>query len=278
MNFKTFDINSNQIEDLLDNSDPESFCAILPVHLMGYPADMDNINRIAKKYDLVVFEDAAQAHGSKYKGRNTGTLSLIADYSFYIAHNIQVGEMGAVVTCDEKLNKLIKKIKANGRTCDCSICTRSKGYCPKNHLKQDPRFLHDMIGYNFKTMEFQAALGLVQLNSFDDIIKKRQQNVEYLNRNLSKYSKDFQFPVYSDDVSYLAYPIVINKDSKINREKFRESIASLGVESRPLFGSIPTQQPAYSEYYEYYKDKLTNADYLGNNAFYIRMPSISRKK
>ena len=153
--------------------------------------------------------------------------------------------------------------------CDCGICTRSKGFCPKSDLERDPRFLHDMLGYNFKTMEFQAALGLLQLDKFDEIIKNRQDNVEYLNKSLKKFESDFILPKFSKDYSYLAYPIIIQKTSKIKREYFRKKLSELGVESRPLFGSIPTQQPAYKDYYNSYIGKLPNADYLGDNAFYI---------
>lgn len=269
VNLQTFDVISDQIDELMSNSNPDEYCMILPVHLMGYPANMNHINEIAKKYDLVTFEDTAQAHGTKYNGKNTGTLSLLADYSFYIAHNIQVGEMGAVVTDDEKIYKNIKKIKANGRVCDCVVCTRSKGVCPKSDLERDPRFLHEFIGYNFKTMEFQAALGLIQLNKFDEIIQKRQSNVKFLNDKLSKYSDILLLPTYSDDYSYLAYPIVVKEQSPIKREAIRSGLLENKVESRPLFFSIPTQQPSFSEYKAQYEGKLPNADYLGDNAFYI---------
>jgi CDP-6-deoxy-D-xylo-4-hexulose-3-dehydrase len=79
----------------------------------------DTVNHIANKYDLFVFEDTAQAHGSKYKGKNTGNLSLLADYSFYIAHNIQVGEMGAIVTNDEKLYKKLISLRNHGIDKEC---------------------------------------------------------------------------------------------------------------------------------------------------------------
>lgn len=266
VNLETFDINVDQIEALLDGSNPDDYCMILPVHLMGYPCDMDSINQIANKYDLVVFEDTAQAHGSKYKGKNTGTLSFVADYSFYIAHNIQVGEMGAIVTDDEKLYKLVRQIKANGRMCDCAVCTRSKGVCPRP-FGSDPRFLHQFVGYNFKTMDFQAALGLVQLDNFSNIIQKRYENVKFLNDNLKKYEELFILPKLSKDFSYLAYPIVVQKNVKV--DFLREELTRRGIESRPLFGSIPTKQPAYQDYYEEYKDKLPVADYLSENSFYI---------
>ena len=264
----TFTLNLEQVEGLLKNN-KKDYCMILPVHLMGYVNDMDAINRLADKYDLVIFEDAAQAHGSKYKGKTAGSLSLLAEFSFYIAHNIQVGEMGALVTDDPTIRKLAKQLKANGRVCDCNVCRRGEGKCPYRNKNFDPRFTHEYIGYNFKTGEFQAALALCQLNKVEWIIQMRQANVKYLNDKLQKYSDIFQLPVYSEDVSYLAYPIVIKKPGKILREKIMQELENRGVEVRPIFGCIPTQQPAYSHLKDEYAGKLPNADYIGGNGFYI---------
>lgn len=269
-----FSILPEQIEKLLEESDnPDEYSIILPAHLMGYPCDMDRINAIAKKYNLFVFEDASEAHGSKYKNKIVGNLSTLASYSFYIAHNIQAGEMGAVVTNDIEISRLIKKIKANGRVCDCPICTRGLGYCKhedKNpNSDNDPRFLHDIIGYNFKTTEFPAALGLVQLKKVDVIIKKRQKNIKLLNEGLKKFSNILQLPIYSDDISYLAYPILIKDSSNTNRKNLRQKLEEKGIESRTFFPCIPTQQPAYNYLKEKYNNKLPNAEYLGENAFYI---------
>lgn len=264
----TFTLNVNQIEDLLRQGNPDEYSIILPVHLIGYPNDMDAINYLAEKYDLVVFEDSAQAHGSLYKGRKVGSMSLLSDYSFYIAHNIQVGEMGAIVTSDEKLKSLFKKIKANGRVCACPICTRSDGTCPFKEADFDPRFTHEYIGFNFKTTEFQAAIAIPQIKKIDAIIIARQKNVKYLNERLDKYSDILQLPAYSEDVSYLSYPIII-KDGKLNRKRVMERLGQMGVETRPLFGCIPTQQPAYSFLKSKYEHKLPNADLVGENGFYV---------
>src|SRR3972149_2689924 len=95
----TFCITPNNIKAHLEEvDDVAEYVMILPVHLMGYPCDMDKINKIAKDYGLLVFEDSAQAHGPIYNGKKTGSLSLLADFSFYIAHNIQAGELGAITT------------------------------------------------------------------------------------------------------------------------------------------------------------------------------------
>lgn len=272
---ETFGITPENIKKHLEEiNDIDNYSLILPVHLMGYPCDMDGINKIADKYGLQVFEDSAQAHGSIYKNKKTGTLSLLSIFSFYIAHNIQVGEMGAITTNDKEINRLVKKIKAHGRMCDCPICTRATGNCPKILAYKgeddfDPRFTHDIIGYNFKTMEFQAALGLAQLRRVDYIIKKRQKNVKYLNEGLEDCSDIIQLPKYSDKISYLAYPLVIKKPEIISRKKLRFELEKKGIETRPLFGCIPTQQQAYHHLKEKYIGKLPNADYVGLNGFYI---------
>lgn len=267
-----FNITPENIQKLLKNNNAEDFSLILPVHLMGYPCDMNKINEIANKYNLFVFEDTAQAHGTKINGKNTGTFSVIADYSFYIAHNIQVGEMGAIVTDDKFLAGMVRSIKANGRLCDCLECTRIRGICPhqpKDELDNDPRFTHSYIGYNFKAMEFQAALGLLQISRMDEIIKKRGENVRKLNERLKSISDIIKLPSYSSDISYLAYPLILKNNKKISRMNLRKELEKRGIETRPLFGSIPTQQPAYNYLKEKYIGKLPVADYIGLNGFYI---------
>ena len=272
---ETFGITAENIRTHLEQiDDPTEYSLILPVHLMGYPCDMDAINKIAKRYGLVTFEDSAQAHGTIYKGKKTGSLSLLSAFSFYMAHNIQAGELGAITTNNPEIIRLIRKIKAQGRICDCPVCLRDQGKCPrlfscKGEDDFDPRFTHDLIGYNFKAMEFQAALGITQLKKAGWIIEKRRENVKYLNKGLAEFSNILQLPEYNENLSYLAYPIVIKKPEKISRKKLRWELEKRGVEARPLFGCIPTQQQAYNYLKEKYQGKLPNAEYVGLNGLYI---------
>lgn len=268
---ETFNITPESIETYLEGiDDPTDYSTILPVHLMGYSADMDGINKIARKYNLAVFEDSAQAHGSLYKGRVCGSMSEVSAFSFYIAHNIQVGEMGALSTNDEDIAAFARRFKANGRMCDCKICTRSKGICPRLQTAGnfDPRFYHIHIGYNFKTTDIMAAIGIEQIKKAEKIKEKRYRNVQYLNEGLGFLKDKLQIPILSRDVSYLAYPLLVN-DPKMPREKVMRKLEESGVETRPLFSCIPLHQPSYSDYQPYYKDKLPNAEYLGSKGFYI---------
>ena len=266
-----FTIDCDKVESILKKD--KDIAAIIPVHLFGFPNDMDRLNRLSKKYDVVLLEDSAQAHGTIYKGKKVGGLSLLSIFSFYIAHNIQAGELGVITTNDSKIFSLVKKIKANGRMCDCAECSRHKGLC--RYLKDDriydvdPRFHHELIGYNFKTTEFQTALALSQLKHADEIFRKRSENVKYLNMKLEKYRYILNLPAYHKNVSYLAYPIIIKDQSVISRKHLRKHLEERGVETRSIFGCIPNQQPAYSSYHELYKNNLPNADFVGSNGFYI---------
>lgn len=269
---KTFVITPQVIENHLKNlkkGELKKYKIILPVDVMGFPVAIDKINQLARQYNLLVFEDAAEAEGTIYKGKVAGSQALLAIYSFHIAHNIQAGEMGALTTHDGEIYRLAKKIKAQGRICDCFVCTRFKGYCPRAEEKNDPRFYHQYLGYNFKPMEFQAALGLVQLKKAKWIIKKRQENVRFFNQKLGKYRHILQLPPFSKDISYFAYPLVIRKPELASREELCRRLEKFGIETRPFFPCIPTRQPAYKHLKKRYQRKLPNAEYLSANGFYL---------
>lgn len=269
---RRFHLCSNEVERALDEADETSaFAAILPVHLMGYPADLDSLTAVADKHGLLLLEDSAQAHGTTYQGRRTGSIGLAGAFSFYIAHNIQAGEMGAVTTNDAEMAQLIHSLKAHGRRCRCRVCRRREGLCPYigREDEGDPRFTHDFIGYNFKTMEFQATLGLCQLRRADEIFAARQHHVRMLNDLLADFADELELPAFDDNVSYLAYPIVVRESARIGREHLRHELEKLGVESRPLFSCLPTQQPAFRHIRAQYEGRLPNAERLGRQAFYI---------
>jgi len=263
-----FNISPKSIEEHLEKvDDPQNYSIILPVHLFGYPVEMDKIIKIADKYELLIVEDSAQAHGTIYNGQKVGVFSLLSTFSFYIAHNIQAGQLGSVVTDDKDIANLIRQIKSNGRMCVCEVCTRSIGKCPYSKSNFDPRFTHNLFGYNFRPMEFQAAIALAQLEKVDDIIKKRQDNVKILNEYLNEFSDILKLPKYSEDVSYLAYPLII-KDKNIHLNELKQNLENQGIETRSIFSFIPNQL-AYSYLKSEYEGKLPKAESISKNGFYI---------
>jgi len=268
----TFCLDADKVEALLRRSkNAHAFKLILPVDLIGYMPRMDRLRRLAARYKLAFLEDAAEAHGSVYKGRRAGAWGDAGIFSFYIAHNIQAGEMGAVTTNDKEIYTLSKKIKAQGRACVCPSCTRHEGYCPLSRpgVDADPRFTHDVIGYNFKTMEFPAALALTQMERVEKIIRKRQDNIRFLNEGLAPFAHLLQLPIHSREVSYLAYPIIIRDPKRLSRRELCRGLEKRGIENRYLFGCLPLQQPAFAAYKKKAAGTIPIAKNLGAQGFYL---------
>ncbi len=269
INLDDFSISAEKIKEHLENvKDTDNYRAMMPVHLMGYPCDMDEINKIAAANNMAVVEDSAEAHGSLYKGRRTGSMGLAGSFSFYIAHNIQAGEFGAITTNDTELTNLCRRMKGNGRICYCTVKETENGTCAHQNLGFHPRYMHDVIGFNFKPMEYQAVIALLQLKSVDWILSKRQENVKHLNDALSSLDGTLKLPTHSTDISYLGYPLMV-MDKNFSRNKVSKQLADAGIENRPIFNCIPTQQQAYAHFKKQYEGKLPNAEFVGNNGFYV---------
>ena len=237
---------------------------IMPAHLFGYAADMTFISYNPNGTSVV--EDAAEAHGTTYRGRKVGTFGLWSAFSFYIAHSIQAGELGCVCTDDDEIATICRSIRAFGRACTCKRCVRREGKCP--HLeKGDPRFTFQYVGYNFKPMEFQAALARVQVRNAEGNFARRRANFARLKELLVPLEGHIN-PMYEQQgMVPMVFPIVLQREGI--RDQVIAELEQRGVEARPLFGCIPTQQPAYEEYKGLYEGKLPVAEYVGANGFYV---------
>lgn len=265
INLEDFSINADLVAERAETG---KYYGLLPVHLMGYPCDMKKIDSIAKKNGLLVVEDSAEAHGSEIEGKKTGSFGLAGCFSFFIAHNIQAGEFGCVTTNDEELTRILRSMKGNGRRCYCLRSEVDAGKCPHVNDGFHPRYIHDYIGYNFKPMEYQAAVGVCQLKKAEWIKQKRLENVKYLNDELNGLDTVFRLPRFSKQVSYLGYPLLVT-NQEFSRNKITLELEKLGVECRPIFNSVPTQQPAYSHLKKRFEGKVPNAEFVGNKGFYV---------
>src|SRR5665647_537352 len=139
--------------------------AVIPVHLYGYPADMDPINAIAEKRELIVIEDSCQAHGASYGGKKTGNLGLVGCFSFYTSKNSKVcGDGGMITTNDEKIAFEAAKLRDCGRK---------------------SQYVHDVIGYTSRLNTVNAAIGRVQLKRLDSWNESRRKAAEVYNQLLT---------------------------------------------------------------------------------------------
>lgn len=203
--------------------------AIIPVHLFGQISDMDEIERIAKKHNLVIIEDACQSHGAKYKGKKVGSWGT-ACYSFYPTKNMTTIEGGMITTNDPQVATRARLIRNHGS--------------PK-------RYLHDTLGFNFRMTDIQAAIGLVQLAKVDEWNRKRQENARFLTEQFSKINR-VKPPMVREGGEHVfhQYTICVEED----RDKLVEGLNTAGI-AAGIYYPIPIhQQPLYTNMG--YKDVL----------------------
>ena len=155
----TFNLNPRLIEAAIT---PRTR-AILPVHLYGYPCDMDAIMEIATRHNLIVVEDAAQAVGADYRGRPVGSFG-IGCFSLYATKNVMSGEGGMITTNDDALAARCRMIRNHG---------------------MQRRYFHDMLGYNFRLSDLHAAIGLAQMKRLAEFTAHRRANAAYLNSHIT---------------------------------------------------------------------------------------------
>lgn len=266
---ETFNINPFLIEKVIT---PRTR-AIMPVHLMGKPAKMDEINRIAKKHKLFVIEDAAEAHGAEYKGRNIGTIGDMAAYSLYLAHIITTIEGGIVTTNKEEFAEILRSLRCHGRACKCKVCivnTKSQ-YCKKRFSQgKDIRFIFERVGYSSKMNEVEAAVGIGSLKMYHEIIGKRRENLYAMIERLKEFERYF-FTIHEEKDEKIgphAFPFVVKEGSGFTRDQVVDYLDKSDIDTRDLFASMPTQCPGF-EYLGHKLGEFPNAEYLGTNGLHI---------
>lgn len=270
---KTLNIDPLKIEAAITDKTK----AIMPVHLMGKPADMDTINHIAKKYNLFVIEDAAEAHGAIYKGKPIGTLGDMAAFSLYVAHMITTVEGGTVVTDRRDFAEVLRSLRTHGRACKCESCVLNitSGYCEKRFKygkNRDIRFVFERIGFSSKMNELEAAIGLGNIKIYPEILNKRRKNLLYM---LDKF-KEFQPYLYTieegadEEIGPHALPIILTEEAGFSRDEFVYFLEKHGIDTRSLFLSMPTQCPGF-KYLGHKLGEFPNAEYIGDMGLHIGM-------
>jgi len=226
----TWNIDVNAVEKKITNKTK----AIIAPHLYGHPIEIDILLDIAKKYNLPVVEDAAEAHGAEYKKRKVGSFGRIACYSFYANKIMTCGEGGIIVTNDQELAEKVSKLKNMA-------------------FENNPasKFLHYSLGYNYRLTNMQAALGLSQLLRIEKFIEARRNNAKLYNRLLENLD-GISLPPESEWAKnvYWMYSIIIDKKRfGISRDELLKGlIEKYGIETRPFFVTV-NQQPIYKQIY-----------------------------
>ncbi len=199
--------------------------AIMPVHLYGHPCDMDAISKIAKKNNLYIIEDCAEAHGAEFKGRKVGSFGTISCFSFYGNKIITTGEGGMCLTDDQVLAENMRVLRDHG-------------------MSTQKRYWHEVIGFNYRMTNLQAAIGVAQLDKINKFIEQKRKNAKIYN----EFLKDIEGVVLPPEMPwaknvYWMYSILVEDIFGMGRNDLLEKLAKSGIDNRPFFYPIHSMPP-----------------------------------
>ncbi len=224
--------------------------AIMPVHIYGHPCDMKPIQELARKHKLIVIEDAAEAHGAECKGKKCGGLGDISCFSFYANKIITTGEGCMVLTNNEEYAEKARSFR--------NLCFR-----------QDRRFYHTELGYNFRLTNIQAAIGLAQLERIDEFVEKKRWIGHTYNDRLREIP-GLILPVeepWAKNV-YWMYGVILDRNMGIDATEFARRLREYGVDTRPFFLGMH-EQPAFHEIGLFKNEHYPVAERIAKQGLYL---------
>ncbi|MEI7812358.1 MAG: lipopolysaccharide biosynthesis protein RfbH [Ignavibacteria bacterium] len=286
----TYNIDVDQIEESIT----ERTKAIFIAHTLGNPFNLDRIQEIVKKYNLWLIEDNCDALGSKYKGKYTGAFGHLATLSFYPAHHITTGEGGAVIINDPELYNIVLSYRDWGRDCWCApgkdnTCgkrfEKTFGNLPEGY---DHKYVYSHIGYNLKMTDWQAAIGLSQLQKLPEFIEIRKRNFNLLYEGLKDFQDYLILPQAEEDSvpSWFGFLISIRDNTFFNKPNLIRHLDRNRTGTRNLFAGNILSQPAFlnnnislkirnskllksSEITKENLSLLPNTNYIMTNSFWL---------
>jgi len=260
--------------------------AIMMAHALGNPFDVDAVVKVAKKHGLFLVEDCCDALGAEWDGKKVGTFGEFGTFSFYPAHQMTMGEGGAVVTNGPQLKVIAESFRDWGRDCWCA--PGKENTCGKRFNWQlgklpfgyDHKYIYSHAGYNLKATDMQAAVGVEQLKKVPEFVRKRRENFAYLLRRLSEYDPFFIMPkaLAKAKPSPFGFPLTVRKDAGFARNEITAHLEKANIATRLLFAGNLTKQPAYGNVEFRVAGGLENADAVMNGTFWVGVyPGLTRE-
>lgn len=244
----SFNLDPSLIEDKITKKTK----AIMPVHLYGQAADLKAINDICQDHNLILIEDAAQAHGAKFDGKKLGSFGT-GCFSFYPTKNMTTSEGGMITTNDKSVYEKARKFRNHG---------------------QEKRYYYDALGFNFRMTDICAAIGICQLNKLDGFNKIRQKNAEYYSKKLSKLDY-LECPKTAPNKEHVFHQYTLRiKDGR--RDEVIQGLEKAGIGYGIYYPMPLHKQPLYIELG--YKDKLKETEKAAEEVISIPVHPLLTKE
>ncbi len=259
----TFNLNMDEVEKAITNKTK----AIMLVHLLGNPCNMQRIMEIAKANNLLIIEDACEAHGAEFNSQKVGSFGDLATFSFFFSHHISTIEGGMVLTNNEEYAELARALRVFGRIHEL----RDRDKIANKYKDIDPRFLFINIGYNFRPTEIQGAFGIHQIKKLDKFIEIRRETARFWAENLKKYSDYLWLHEERKGAKHVwfGYPLTVNPNAPFTRKDIVDSLEGKGVETRPIMAGNIAEQPAMKLFHYRKVGDLPNSRLITRNSFFF---------
>jgi dTDP-4-dehydro-2,6-dideoxy-D-glucose 3-dehydratase len=273
----------NTTPELVDAAIGPRTKAIMIAHSLGNPYAVAEIAQIAENKGLFLIEDNCDAVGSTYRGKLTGTFGDLATTSFYPAHHITMGEGGCVMTDNLALARIVESMRDWGRDCWCEPGQDDK--CLKRFDQQlgtlphgyDHKYIFSHVGYNLKSTDLQAALGLSQLQRVEEFSALRRRNWARLRESLDHLpGLIMPEPTPGSDPSWFGFVLTVEPDAPYTRKDLVDHLESHRISTRRFFGGNLTRHPAYADVEYRVSGTLANSDIVTGNTFWVGVyPSLT---
>jgi len=276
----TYNADVSQLELALS----ERTRGVMLAHTLGNPFDLAAITAFAERHGLILVEDCCDALGATYGGRPVGTFGDLGTVSFYPAHQITMGEGGAVLINRMIYKRIVESIRDWGRDCYCApgednTCKRrfdwQLGDLPKGY---DHKYTYSHLGYNLKITDMQAAVGLAQLDRLEGFVEARRRNWQYLLEQLEPLEDMFILPraTLNSEPSWFGFCLTIRDGCGLDREALVRRLNARHIATRLLFGGNLIRQPYMAGRAFRVAGDLANSDQVVRNTFWIGVwPGLS---
>ena len=258
--------------------------AIMMAHTLGNPFNVDFVQALAKKHNLWLIEDSCDALGGTYRDQNLGTIGDLSTFSFYPAHHITTGEGGAVLIKKVAHKRIVESFRDWGRDCWCApgcdnTCLKryewTLGELPTGY---DHKYTYSHLGYNLKSGDIQAAIGLAQLDRLESFVELRRRNWTYLSNALRELEEYLVLPKATEnsDPSWFGFALTVKPNSPKTRNQIVQELNEKKIATRLLFAGNLLRQPAFAGTPRRVIGDLVNTDRIMNDTFWIGVwPGLS---